>query len=515
MPRTYLTYALMCVVAALTVGACGGDSDGDTSSNRLLLEPRPRNVSIATDGARTASEQIGPSGGSVAATGEDGSTYTIDFPPNSLLTTERISLTPITRVEGLDLPGRLLGVQFEPSGTQLHEAAVLTIQPGDVAGSHAVAYAFGGEGRELHRYPFSEEDGAFVVHILHFSGVLLYLGDGIYAPADDPVVPTDWEAQLQQQVADLLNQARQDELLGVESDTNYGQLLQELLREYFDKVIQPLLPQIESNCGEAEASSNKVLGWMRQVGLLGLDDEFVSESGESTASIGAGLRRCWLEENTACARDKDSAKHLPRLTRIARQLELLGMWDEEFDKLSLDCGPTGWTGTIRATHHSELHDGGWNCVRDEEHTWNIIGVGPAADTGNEGELVLLADWKVDGSGTCTHVTGSVDKHGDGEATLLMHDVKIRLTPRPDLGGKTKICVENADFSLGTNDIQSNQRDGEITGSAEFEITAPVGCVTDTRALDGGLLEGSCELGRDAGTCSGKVGTSASWTISAR
>ncbi|MCC6147189.1 MAG: hypothetical protein IT308_06430 [Anaerolineaceae bacterium] len=76
------------------------------------------------------SEEIGPEGGSLSATGTNGAKYTYTIPSGALNDTFIFTLTPVAGMEGAPLTGGLLGAAIiEPPGLELNEPAVLTITP--------------------------------------------------------------------------------------------------------------------------------------------------------------------------------------------------------------------------------------------------------------------------------------------------------------------------------------------------------------------------------------------------
>ena len=80
--------------------------------------------------ARRSNAVIPIEGGSVSATGTDGTVYTLDIPANALLTETSIGLTPVTSIGGLPFGGEQThAVQLSPDGLFLYEPAVLTIAP--------------------------------------------------------------------------------------------------------------------------------------------------------------------------------------------------------------------------------------------------------------------------------------------------------------------------------------------------------------------------------------------------
>ena len=69
-------------------------------------------------------------GGTLQATGADGTVYSLTIPSGALLVETAITMTPIVSISGGDLPSAsLLGVDLQPSGLRLYEFADLSIAP--------------------------------------------------------------------------------------------------------------------------------------------------------------------------------------------------------------------------------------------------------------------------------------------------------------------------------------------------------------------------------------------------
>src|SRR5690348_14436311 len=69
------------------------------------------------DKARTVKLTIPLTGGSLSATGGDGTVYTLTVPDKALLSAQEISMTPLAAMDALPLGGGLAaGVQLEPEG---------------------------------------------------------------------------------------------------------------------------------------------------------------------------------------------------------------------------------------------------------------------------------------------------------------------------------------------------------------------------------------------------------------
>jgi hypothetical protein len=106
----------------------------------------------------TASELIGPQGGSVSVITTDKITYKLDVPAGAVEDDIRITLTPIQSIDGLPFnAGQLGAVRIDPQGFHLAAPATLTISLPKAApvssGTTDVAFAFNREGTEFHLVP--------------------------------------------------------------------------------------------------------------------------------------------------------------------------------------------------------------------------------------------------------------------------------------------------------------------------------------------------------------------------
>ncbi|HEY2888306.1 MAG TPA: hypothetical protein VGJ17_06800 [Candidatus Limnocylindrales bacterium] len=169
------------LVACLCLAALTGCSAGPTASAppagssqpAAAASPPPalRNVTIDPD--RATGADIGPDGGSVAATGANGVAYTLTLAPHSVPATTRISLYPVTGVAGLATGSSIAaGVQFGPDGLILEAPATLTIRlPAGLNAASLSTVAWRGDGVRPHLYPSGVEGQEIKLTILHFSGV--------------------------------------------------------------------------------------------------------------------------------------------------------------------------------------------------------------------------------------------------------------------------------------------------------------------------------------------------------
>src|SRR3954454_16670310 len=133
--RDLTPVASLAFSALLLINCSGGDNGpsgptgpSDPSPPVFPQTPKPANVNATGDPGRTASARITVSGGTLQASGSDGTVYTLTIPPDALVGDTTISMTPLTGASGLELSGgRFIGVQFEPDGLQFFQKATCAL----------------------------------------------------------------------------------------------------------------------------------------------------------------------------------------------------------------------------------------------------------------------------------------------------------------------------------------------------------------------------------------------------
>jgi hypothetical protein len=213
------------------------------------LPANPLSVTPTLDSSHSVKQPISASkGGTLSATGADGSVFTLVIPPKALLNDELITLTPVSAITGLPVSnGLLAAVQFAPEGLLFQQPATLTIQPAvSVPVGQQVGFGYHGSGAEFHFQPLGLTQ-AITFSILHFSGV----GVGQGTPAADGT-PTSTLDRLDNAEAPLLAIERQT-LFPTDPPPNQQAQAESagLLQQYFEQVLQPELQAAESNDAQA------------------------------------------------------------------------------------------------------------------------------------------------------------------------------------------------------------------------------------------------------------------------
>jgi hypothetical protein len=192
------TKSALCVVAGFA--ACSTASS--QSSTFHLQTPNPLTVTPVLDPANAAVAVVNATaGGSIQATGSDGTTYTLAVPANALIFDTEITLTPVASIGGLPFSGGLqAAVQIAPDGLELYKTAALTITPAKaVPANQQIGFGYHGSGSEFHLEALTTT--ALVFDIEHFSGYGGGLGTGADVSQQELRPPTALLDQLVQYVA--------------------------------------------------------------------------------------------------------------------------------------------------------------------------------------------------------------------------------------------------------------------------------------------------------------------------
>jgi hypothetical protein len=142
-------------VSTVTASGTGGSSQASMTTSART--PNPLEVQVKLDQKSTATQKIGPEGGSVSLKDANGVQYKLDIPAGALTEQTEIKLTAVKDIGGWPLDGAMLaGVTMAPDGLQLLDPATLTIK---LAGGlpsgklSTLGFAFTGTGQEFHLEP--------------------------------------------------------------------------------------------------------------------------------------------------------------------------------------------------------------------------------------------------------------------------------------------------------------------------------------------------------------------------
>lgn len=338
-------------------GATSGAGDAGTFADLVVQTPWPTvpasgpGVSLTLAAGNEATATLGPEGGALEATGPDGTRYRLTIPANALTFEMEIRLSPIESVDGFAPEGAAAqyGVDIGPHGLLLWEAGTLEIVPGrDADLAHAVALHYDGDGANLHRSPLSRDPARLEFAVAHFSGTLVYVGDGIYLPALPSPEPLSPEA-LNEAIADAIEKERAGETTPDETAAT----LDRLLDQYFRESLIGKVARMREDCEYGKQHLADYVGFVRQAQLLGMGHvvERYTDDVNAATLLGDVIEACWDEAREACVR-YDPAQ-IRGLIGLVRQAQIAGrdLNVEEFEPQP--CGNVG--GAITWSFDGQTH----------------------------------------------------------------------------------------------------------------------------------------------------------------
>lgn len=226
-------------------------------------------VTIHTDDTRAVHAVIQTSGGTLTATAADGTVFTLTIPPNALLSSETITMTPIAMIEKLPMSGGLIAaVQLEPSGLRLFEAATLVLKtPRPIPLGTESPVAWKKNGNDFHNYPLQIDPNTITFKLLHFSGAGVASGTEADRANQRASIPCDKEAAMQQEAAAVIGPERERQKAGLPEDPTFGARLMDVYFNYFTNTIQPMMNSARNSKddGVLLAAWSRVLGFMRTI----------------------------------------------------------------------------------------------------------------------------------------------------------------------------------------------------------------------------------------------------------
>jgi hypothetical protein len=340
MRKTGIATCLSFIALVLLAAACGGKPDtrpttgsspgSESDWEALLAVPaNPLLLSVTPDENAAASEVFSYEGGTLSATGADGTTYALQIPEGALYAPTEIRMTPLSAVEGMPFgEGAPYGVLLEPDGLRLSDVAILTVTPRQAIPVDQQIF-FGFQGDE-HEFGFAApvvDSPALEIMVTHFSGYGVQ--KGLLADTE-PVrdrLGGDVERRLQDVVARELSRLRQKALLGIEDPAD-EQAMQDLFawldKVYYEEVLKPRLDAAGESCAAGRLALLTLLGYERQLQLLGVETSHLSDAAALMFKVG---EICLQEEYELCRDQHIIHRIIPVVLGMMRQSELLGIDD--------------------------------------------------------------------------------------------------------------------------------------------------------------------------------------------
>lgn len=330
------------LAAGMAASACvGGNPAGSGGNpggaNAALLTPHPKSVTVTLDTTKATTAVIPVTGGTLSATGADGSVFTLTIPDKALGGDEKVTMTPLSAVNGLPFSGGLVaGVQLEPDGLELFQMATLTIKPAKaVAIATQVAVSYHGSGDNLYMLPL-DPTSDISMHILHFSGYSVASGitGEIEEQAKNP--PTDPADQAAQQIAAEANAAiaaeREAAQTGQPPSKDVVDILKGTLNKWFDQVVEPKVAAAQADYTLTDDALYSALFWQRMLALLGAEGEHQAQIERLNSQL-LQLRNAYEKALTDRCLNQHDVSAVLALISLERQFQLSGV------KTSADPGP--------------------------------------------------------------------------------------------------------------------------------------------------------------------------------
>ena len=256
------------VSSSTASGAAAASGTPTTSSASASGPVGP--LTYTPETSATASGLVTPDkGGTITATATDGTTYTLSLVPNQVSKPVTISLVPLDNVGGIPSDHPISAVKMLPSGQTFNGPAELTIVPAQpLPPATQAMFLTDDAGNSLGMAVVNVTSKPLTMQVPHFTiAAAASLTPGTAAA----VAVTNFQNvadQLRAQVAAVLGQGRQEQLLGVDSTS-----VPPALTDEFSKVeaaLQDALSKNIDNCDVAEQLIAEVLSMERQRKFLGM-----------------------------------------------------------------------------------------------------------------------------------------------------------------------------------------------------------------------------------------------------
>jgi hypothetical protein len=322
--------------ASATASEAASEGTSEATADLPALSPP---FGLALDAGAVASAAIGPAGGTLEVTGPDATTYALEVPPGALLETVEITATPVASFGTGNESAH--GVLFGPTG--LHFLADVTLAMTaveEIPADRQLVFQFSDDGDEVIAAEPVFDDPALVLHVDHFSGF------GFADLAD--TAREKWvgwrtartEAQLQNELRDLVSREREAQLLGLPSDPDFTDKVTKAVKQYELKVVRPRLENADTSCAAAKEAAQTALGYIRQQGLFGLPSGRPNDPLTMYGVMAVVIKPCEKEAVARCRAARDPGPLLDFWTGINHQLP--GTFVVDRDKAELICDPRAY-----------------------------------------------------------------------------------------------------------------------------------------------------------------------------
>jgi hypothetical protein len=251
-------------------------------------------------------------GGTVRATAADGTTFTLEVPPRSVVEDTVIQMTPLAHVQGVG-DGPAHAVRLQPEGLSFYEPARLTITPSTpIPIEDQVMFQATTTGDEVNAALVDVESEPIVLLLQHFStaGAGLAAGEAEWIGAR----ALNRLARISHEVGKVLQAERERQQRGEPEDPSVWDEVERLMKDAERDVLRPLLDASKLSCKEApdgttatETYVHALLALERQRALAGFAtaETHARTITEVERASEASFKICEKEKIRECTQKRD------------------------------------------------------------------------------------------------------------------------------------------------------------------------------------------------------------------
>jgi hypothetical protein len=249
----------------------GGSAQAGEPTDGLFTDAdNPLNLTVAADRARSATATVTAEGGTVTATGTDGTTFALEIPKDAVYGAVDVTLTPTTDIKGWSVPpGNSAAVLMEPDGLTFATPARLVITPAhSIGNAQWAAFRFYGDGNDAHLLLPEAGSGGIAMPVEHFSG------HGFAWNVSTPFFvalaryrQSQAEDRLQGRLAAEVARVQQQ---GAGANPTLEQVIDEIIPEWERDVLNRRLLLVSKSCADAQYAYIGFRAFNREMQLLGI-----------------------------------------------------------------------------------------------------------------------------------------------------------------------------------------------------------------------------------------------------
>lgn len=294
-------------------------------------------VASVREAGTAVSADLDPAGGTITATGRDGTVFSLELPPDALPQPQTVTLTPVSRIDRLPFSGGLIAaVEIEPDGLDLMVPATLTIRPATIPPvDRTLPFAYSSGGEDFILYPRNVDTSSLRLPLVRLGG--FGAGQGGQAEAASQAGRPAAGA-----LSPYLQRYAYEVFLRTTGQISQNELMSRgilIYREAWDEVVAPLLNRARQSAAIAPLSARRqegcdltpedfmqMLGLIKQKQMLGIEDPDTGRVENGLEEAREYLRGCQQEAFDRCVALTDPFE-IQRMAQIARQLQVLGEED--------------------------------------------------------------------------------------------------------------------------------------------------------------------------------------------